>query len=641
MTRSITPGARASRAPDPLRGLLSLLGLLVASPHASAATTALTQLSIEELGQIEVSSASRRPERLEDAPAAVVVITRDQIRRAGVTTLAEALRLAPNLQVARITSSDYAITARGGNGPSANKLLVMIDGRTVYTPLHSGVFWDAQDTLLADVDRIEVASGPGGTLWGANAVNGVINVVTRSSKDTRGTLVEPVIGTDDRGLSLRHGWGDGDTSVRVYAKRFLHDHTQTADGTPVADAWANNQAGFRADGGRPVSAWTLQGDAYDGRAQVPASPDRHVSGGNVLGRWTSERGSGGWQVQAYLDTYRRDQPGLFTERLDTFDIDVQQQLRWGDRHEFVWGGGLRRQHDRTSASPLFAFVPADSRLTLANVFAQDTLALAERVKLTVGLKLERNSFTGLEVQPNVRIAWKRNAQSLAWAALSRAVRTPSRLDRDFQVFVNLGPPYNGRLLGGPGFMSERNTAWEIGYRGQPTPRLSYSVNAYHHEYTRLRSIEPSGADYVLGNGIAGHATGLEGWGSWQVDQAWRVGAGLTLLNERLRFSPTSRDPGSPDIGGDDPKHQFQLRASWNGPRALALDVGLRHVGALPSPAVPAYTAVDARLAWSPRPDLELSLTGFNLFDARHPEFGAAPGRSELGRRFLLRASWAL
>ncbi|WP_280156190.1 TonB-dependent receptor [Piscinibacter sp. XHJ-5] len=611
--------------------------------EVAATPAALSRLSIEELAEVEVMAVSRRSQRLADAPAAVYVITRDQIRAGGMTTLPEALRLAPNLHVARSSSHTYAISARGFNSESSNKLLVMIDGRTVYTPLHSGVFWDVQDMPLNDVERIEVISGPGGTLWGANAVNGVINVVTRSARDTAGSVVEAVGGNDDRGFSMRHGVRVGDGAARLYAKRFDHDGTQRADGSTVADAWKHTQAGFRADVGAPASAWTLQGDAYEGKAQVPGLPERRVSGANALARWSRQLGAREeLHLQLYLDTYKRRQPGLFTEDLDTVDIDAQHQFTWRRAHDVVWGAGLRHQRDHTAAGPLFAFVPADSRLRLFNVFAQDTVSLAERWKLTFGLKLERNSYTGLEHQPNLRLAWKRDEQSLWWAAVSRAVRTPSRLDRAFQVFVPLPAPYGGSLAGGPNFVSESLTAFEVGHRAQPGASTSFSVNAFYNRHQRLRSIEPAGAGaFVIGNGVQGHVSGVEAWGSHQVSASWRVHAGLSLLSEDLRFAPGSADPGLPTTGGNDPRHQFQLRSSWSLPRGVLLELGLRAVGALPNPAVPAYTALDARVAWSPRPDLELSLTGFNLPDERHAEFGAPPARSELGRRILLRALWSL
>ncbi|HEX6707324.1 MAG TPA: TonB-dependent receptor [Albitalea sp.] len=623
-----------------LATLASVQAAVAAPPDLLAAErspAALARLSIEELADLQISTVSKRPQRLADAAAAVYVITRDQIRQSGVAGLPEALRLAPNLQVARVSASSYAISARGFNDASANKLLVMIDGRSVYTPLHSGVFWDVQDVPLSDIERIEVVSGPGGTLWGANAVNGVINIVTRSARDTLGSSANLLAGNDERGLTLRHGLAlAGDAALRLYAKQLRRDPSQREDGSTLNDAWERTQAGFRADGGSPASAWALEGDLYDGSADVQSQPQRRVSGGNLLGRWTRES----VQIQLYLDSYKRRQTGFFNEDLDTVDLDVQHQVAWRAGHELVWGGGVRRQHDRTETGSLLAFVPVDSQLTLANVFAQDTISLSERVKLTLGLKAEHNSYTGIEYQPNVRIAWKHDGQSLMWAALSRAVRTPSRLDRDFHVLVNLGPPYNGRLLGGPSFQAERLTAWELGYRAQPTVTTSFSVNVFRHDYTRLRSIEPDGnGDLVLGNGVQGRTTGLEAWASQQVDEGWRLHAGLSLLNKRLSFAPGSRDPGSPDISGNDPCHQFMLRSGWSLPHGLSLDLGLRSIGALPSPAVPGYTVVDARLAWAPRRDVELSLAGFNLFDRRHVEFGAGPDRSAFGRNVLLRLLW--
>jgi iron complex outermembrane receptor protein len=612
-----------------------------AAPVASEVRSAarLSTLSIEELAEIEVSSVSKRPERLADAAAAVYVITHDEIARSGALTIAEALRLAPNLQVARINASTYAISARGSNNSSANKLLVLIDGRTVYTPLHSGVFWDTQDVLLEDIDRIEIISGPGGTLWGANAVNGVINIRTRSAQQTRGSFAQATAGSDERGVGARHGLGLGDdTSVRLYAKAMRHDASRNAAGAELGDAWNLNQVGFRGDGVRSASQWTLQGDTYQGRAQATGSPDRKVSGANLIARWNRDMGDGAaLQVQAYLDHYSRSQPGLFTEDLDTFDIDLQHSVPLGSGHELVWGGGLRQQHDRTTGGALLAFVPADSRLRLGNVFVQDTMPLAERVKLTLGVKLERNSYTGLEVQPNVRLAWKVDERRLLWSAVSRAVRTPSRLDRDLFIFVNLGPPYNGTLNGGADFVSERLTAYEIGYRAQPTASTSYSISAYYNDYDRLRSIEPDGAGtFVLGNKVLLRAAGIELWGNTQVNDRWRLTFGYSRLQERWRFAAGSADPGSPSAGGNEPRYKATLRSTFTLPRDISLDLGLRVIGALPNPPVPSYVALDLRIAWQMSPDVELSIAGFNLTDAAHVEFGSGPAASEVRRRVSLR-----
>jgi len=608
----------------------------VAGPAPSAA--GLSRLSIEELADIVVSAVSRRPERLADAAAAVYVITSDDIQRSGALTIPEALRLAPNLQVARITSNSYAITARGSNSSSANKLLVMIDGRSVYTPLHSGVFWDAQDLMLANVERIEVISGPGGTLWGANAVNGVINIVTRSARGTLGMLVRASAGTNERSVGVRLGWKLGeDAAVRVYAKASSYDATHTASGAQVADAWNMKQLGFRSDGARTGVDWMLRGDVYEGSAKVAANPDRRISGASMVGRWHRELDEdSALQVQAYLDRYSRKQPGLFTQDLSSFDLDVQYQLGWGQGQELVLGGGVREQRDRTTGSAVLAFVPADSRLSLVNTFVQNTTPLSDRLKLTLGVKLERNSYTGLEVQPNLRLAWKIDERKLLWSALSRAVRTPSRLDRDFHVFINLAPPYSGRLLGGPDFVSERLTAFELGYRAQPTPQTSFSISAFHNDYDRLRSVEPAGnGAFVLGNGVGLRASGIEMWGSVQVNDNWRLSAGYNRLHERWRFLSGSADPGRPSAGGNDPRYQASLRSNHTLPRDVSFDVSLRAVGALPNPAVPSYVALDARIAWVIRPGIELSLAGFNLGDSRHVEFGSGPNASQLPRRFLL------
>lgn len=614
-----------------------------AADTAMAAIADLSRLSLEELAQIEVSSVSKRPERLADAAAAVYVITREDIRRAGASTLAEALRLAPNLQVARSSSHTYAISARGFNSTSANKLLVMIDDRSVYTPLHSGVFWDVQDVVLADVERIEVVSGPGGSLWGANAVNGIINVITRSARDTEGSLVHAAAGTQERLLALRQGLRTGDAaSMRLHAKVLDVDNTVRADGSEVGDDWKHRQLGFRADGGPAASAWTLQGDVYEGMARVPGSPERDVAGANLLGRWDRELGGGSaLQVQAYIDRYERTQPGFFTEQLLTYDLEAQHRVAWG-RHELVWGGGYREQRDETTGGALFAFMPADRRLRLANLFAQHTLSLNPRTRLTLGLRAERNDYTGVELQPNVRLAWKTPGEALLWGAISRAVRTPSRLDRDFFVFVDLSPPYSGPLMGGPEFTSERVTAYELGYRGRPSAKTSFSASIFYNDYDRLRSVEPDGAGaFVLGNEIEGRSVGLEAWGSMQVNEAWRLAAGVNLLRQRLRFTPQSADPGAASAGGNDPRWQLSLRSSHTLTERLALDVGLRAVAELPAPPVPRYAALDARLAWTLRPGFEVSVSGHNLLDDSHPEFGSPPGRSEVRRSLSLRALWQL
>ena len=421
--------------------------------HAAAATSELTELSLEDLMNIEVTSVSKKPERLSDAAAAVYVITREDIRRSGYTSIPEILRLAPNLQVARVNSSQYAITAQGFNSTTiANKLLVLIDGRSVYTPLFSGVFWDVQDTLIEDIERIEVISGPGGTLWGSNAVNGVINIITRHSRDTTGALVSLGAGTEELGAGVRYGAKLGENAtLRVYGKGFNRDNTVRGNGTNVEDSWKKGQLGFRTDWARGSDAFTLQGDGYTGTIDQ-VGDDSSISGANLLARWNRTlQGGSALQVLGYFDRTRRVSPGTFGELLDTYDIEAQHRFQLGASHDIVWGGGYRLMHDAVTNSAVLAFLPNVRVLRLANGFLQDSIALRERLNLTLGVKLESNSYTGLEVQPNARLAWKFRDDALLWSAVSRVVRTPSRLDRD--LFAPGSPPFL-MLNGGPDFKKE-------------------------------------------------------------------------------------------------------------------------------------------------------------------------------------------
>jgi iron complex outermembrane recepter protein len=606
-----------------------LLACFVGSVSAQTiAASSLADMSLEELANLEVTSVSRHTERLADAPAALYVITGEDIRRSGVTSLPEALRLAPNLEVARIDSHQYAISARGFNNSIGNKLLVLIDGRTVYTPLFSGVFWDAQDTLLEDIERIEVISGPGATLWGANAVNGVINVITRHASETGGTLAEAGAGNKERGIAARHGFDLSGGAMRIYAKAFDRDHTVRADGSPVRDEWRNTQGGFRGDWG----GLTLQGDLYKGSIQQPVGDDISIAGGNLLGRITR----GNLQAQLYYDNTQRDMPGTFSERLNTFDAELQHSFQATPDQLVTWGGGHRRAYDRVANSTQLAFLPDKTTLRWTNVFAQDEIALGKQWRLTLGSKLESNVYTGTEFLPSARLAWKLDPQQLLWTAASRAVRAPSRLDRD--LFAPAQPPF--LLAGGPDFRSEVAKVYELGYRAQPSARLSYSVTGFYAQYENLRSVERAGSVFVLGNNMEGYGKGVETWGTFQATRNWRLSAGALLLDQDLRLKPDSTDTTGVSAAGNDPKHQFSLRSSLDIAGNKHFDVMARYVGELPNPNVPAYTAVDARYAWQVRRELELSVTAQNLFDHGHAEFGTPSTASEIERAVFVRLKWS-
>ncbi len=600
----------------------------------------IADLSIEELGNIQITSVSRHAERLSDAPAAIFVITGEDIRRSGATRLAEALRLAPNLEVARVSASSYAISARGFNNTVANKLLVLIDGRTVYTPLFSGVFWDAQDVMLEDVERIEVISGPGATLWGANAVNGVINVITRRASDTQGAFAYGHAGDLERGYGARYGGAEGKVSYRAYGRVFDVFNTRTADGTTLSDGWSKGQVGFRADWGTTANGFTLQGDGYRGSLDQVTDQNSHISGANLLGRWNRDlAGWGSLQVQANVDQTERDIPGVFAEHLNIFDFEFQHGLNAIGRHRLTWGGGYRYGYDHVSNSAVLAFLPANQRMRWANVFAQDEIALQENLRLTLGAKLENNYYTGTEPLPSARLAWKLQPQRLVWGAVSRALRAPSRIDRDLFTIVQL-PAGLTPLNGGPDFVSEVVKVFEIGYRDQPLPQATYSISLFHNIYDKLRSVEPApGGSVVLGNKMEGTGDGLQAWGSYQAARSWRLSAGAFFLRQRLRLKPDSGDTLGVSAAGNDPAHQWLLRSSLDLPNRTELDIGVRRVGALPSPSVPAYTAVDVRYAWRLLRELELALVGQNLFASSHAEFGNAATRSEMARGAYAKLRW--
>ena len=620
--------------------MLGLPAWAVAQPTASS----LADLSLEDLANLEITSVSRRAERLADAPASVYVITAADIRRSGATSLPEALRLAPTLQVARIDASQYAISARGFNNSIGNKLLVMIDGRTVYTPLFSGVFWDQQDVMLEDVERIEVISGPGATLWGANAVNGVINVITRAARDTQGGLVSAGVGNHEDGAAARYGGALGENGhYRVYAKASQLQNTKTAAGAAVADGRDFGQVGFRADWRAGRDGFTLQGDGYQGRSESRAPflgvlPIGRIetSGMNLLGRWTrSLDGGGDFQVQAYFDRTEHQDPLLYRPRSDVVDLQFQHGIPLASQ-KLLWGAGYRRAHDDIQNGVFFGFVPRSRGLDWANVFFQDEIRLAPSVDLTLGVKFESNDYSGVETLPSVRFGWKASERSLVWAAASRAVRAPARLDHDIRSPGN--PPFV-IIRGGDTFDSEVANVLELGYRAQPARALSYSATAFVHQWDRLRSGQPAPA--VVQNRMEGDTYGFEGWASWQALPSWRLSVGGMSLRKHLRVEEGSTDPVGPSALGNDPEFQWTLRSAFNVTANQDFDVAVRRVGALPTPSVPQYTALDLRYAWRAQRDLELSATLTNAADPEHPEFNAAPGRSEIPRALYLQARWAL
>jgi iron complex outermembrane receptor protein len=632
--------------------LLALIALAALPSHGAASVPQdpervepeeLKSLSIEELMEIDVTSVSRRSERVSQAAAAVTVITGEDIRRSGVTTLPEALRLANALHVARADGRTWAISARGFNITTANKLLVLIDGRSVYTPLFSGVFWDVQDIVLEDVERIEVIRGPGATLWGANAVNGVINIISKSARQTQGGLVNAGAGNEERGFgAVRHGGTLGErTWYRAYGKHRSVDPLALASGGSAEDPLRITQGGFRVDGERSDrDSFTLQGDVYQGRIGELVRSDTDVDGGNLLGRWTrrfSEASS--LDLQVYWDRTHRLVPTQFEEHRDTWDVELQHRLPFGGRHDLVWGLGYRSSSDDVESAPTLAWVPGRRDLDLFTAFAQDEISLIpDRLRLTLGARLESHEIAGTEVQPTVRVAWIPEERQILWGAVSRAVRAPTRIDEDIRFLS--GPVVV--LQGNPDFDFEKVVAYELGYRIQPRASTSVDLVAFYNVYDDLRSQErPASGPPIpitLGNELNAETRGGELRLNLQAAPWWRLYSSYTYFQKDLSLDPGSTDPTDGRSEGNDPDSRYALRSYMDLPGRLELDAWLRYVDRLPQPRVPAYTELDLRLGWRATDRLELSLVGQNLLDEQHAEFWTAVPK-EVERSFYGKATW--
>ncbi len=607
--------------------------------------TQLTQMSLEELANVEVTSVSKGAQSLASAPASIYVITGEEIARSGVTSIPEALRLAPNLQVAQISSQEYQISARGFGGNLeaqnfSNKILILIDGRSVYNPLFSGVAYDAQDVLMDDVDRIEVISGPGATLWGANAMNGVINIITRSAQATEGALLRIGAGNLETAGSARYGASFGtDNAFRVYAKGFDRGPSELVNGDSAGDRWHKAMTGFRVDLGNESSAdrFTIQGDYQEATENQSGFGDVDFSQADVLGRWVRQGRRLETRLQIFVDRTERDRPpsGVGFE-LDTYDLDFQQSASVAERHRVVWGLGRRYNDYEIGNTPGLSFAPPARRLELTNVFAQDTIALGASFELTAGIKFEENSYSGSSMLPDLRLSWTPNAEALVWAAAARAIRAPTPFDVDVEERLNSVL----FIRGNADFRTEKVDAYEIGYRSQPSDSVSWSLSTFYNDYDDLRTIEPAVGGFLplrWDNLMEGHTYGVEFWANIQVRSWWRLSPGLRTLTKRLRFSAGASELLGTEQAGNDPRFRAQLKSRMEFGR-WSVDAMLRHVDELPSPANPEYTELSARLSWRASESLELALSGFNLLDQRHSEY-AVPTARAIPRSVYAEARW--
>jgi iron complex outermembrane receptor protein len=587
--------------------------LAIAAVAAAGSADQLQDLSIEELSQIQVTSAGKREEPLSQAPASLFVITNQDIIRQGATSLPEVLRLAPNLDVQRIDARQYAVTARGFQGyETANKLLVQIDGRSIYSTLASSVFWDLFDTPLEDIDRIEVISGPGGTLYGANAVNGVINITSKDARDTIGLLTRGTGATLEQTGLVRYGAPIGvDGAIRVYVEGWNRQGFPSSGRRVIRDGGEGWQTGFRSDFGAGSHQLTLQGDVF--KHYYDSGAKDGDDGQNILGRWTRIGDDGSQtQVQGYYSRFAR-QFTLVFDRLETSDISIQHNRTEG-RHAIVFGGGARMVRDKfVNDLNIFKLAPQSKRLWIFNAFAQDRVDLGSGVSATAGLKLEKTTFTGVELLPSFRLAWSSTTGHLLYASAARALREPSRIDRDLTA---------PGILDGSRFQAEKLTALELGYRGRPSRDVSVSIAAFYNLYDDLRSTATTPITIFpvrLANGIKGHSFGVEAWANAQVTNWWRLSAGISTLDKNFHLKPGQVDIQKFISLGNDPDYHLQAGSRFDLTPTLGFDIQVRRYGSRPDPHVPAYTDADARLGWRVGDKVELYLAGNNLLHDSRPE----------------------
>jgi iron complex outermembrane recepter protein len=626
-------------------------------------------LTLEQLVNVKVTSVSKEETDLFTSPAAISVVTADDIRRLGISSIPEALRLVPGMDVAQINASQWAVSSRGFNAEFGRDLLVLIDGRTVYSPSTAGVYWDAQDVVMEDLDRIEVIRGPGATLWGANAVNGVINVISKSAKETQGLLISTSAGSlEQDGATVRYG-GELASNLyyRVYASRSDVSDFTDSNGKGAGDAWNSTLGGFRADWEPPSqNILTLQGDYYYSEAAQPVeqvtlappaisliSASEFNQGGNILGRWTHDvSDSAQWTLQTYYDHVEQN-TGFGIEYLNTYDIDLHDRFSLGSWNDVVWGAGYRYQAVEDTPTFELGWTPDTQHIKLFNVFGQDDITLApDRLHLILGSKLEDNSLVQWEYEPNARLLWTPTKNQTIWADVSRATRTPSLFELDARVNVAAfqtgpsSPPALVSVFGNPDSTAEKLLAYEVGYRAAPTKNLSFDITGFYNVYNHLLIQVPNATvieasptpphlliSSTYQNAGSGDTYGVELSSQWRVVEKWRLMASYSWLGTGL--TPSSDFPQSPH-------QQFQVRSYFDLPYHLELNGAVYVVGRNTSPLsvgfeeIPSYVRADLGVTWRPRKWLEIGIWGENLLQSEHIEYASqqTPALTEIPRSVL-------
>jgi len=618
----------------------------------------LTEVSLEDLMNIRVTSVSKKEQKLAKAGAAIYVINQEDIRQSGATNIPDLLRMVPGIHVAQINAHTWAISIRGFTDKYGDKVLVMIDGRSVYSPLSSGVDWDQQDVPLEDIDRIEVIRGPGGTVWGANAVNGVINILTKSSKATPGGLMSAGAGSREaaQGLLQYGGGAGGNGTYRVFGDYANLGNSPAPTAEPVTDGWHKSHVGFRSDWElSPKDTMTVQGDLFQSREaqtidtlltndlprEAIFDDQITVGAGNVLGRWDHTLSNGsGTSLQVYYDGYHRRERGIGEGR-NTVDVDFEHHLTLGSRNHIEWGGGYRVTSDDITPGYAVRYIPAQRTDNLFSAFVQDEISLTSSLSLTLGTKVEHNSYTGLEYEPSAQLVWSLTDRQTLWASASRAIRQPARADFNIRADVALIPLDGGgfgivELTGTPDRKAERLYDFEVGYRAQVNPRLSLDITTFSSYYHGLQTQEPGDPFFtmdppplhllipvIFDDNAHAHNYGAEVFANWNVTHRWRISPGYSFLQMHVAGDPSTQDPAAGEIANETPKHQFQIRSFVNLTRNLEWEAAVFQVGGLKDGGngpTPSYTRLDSRLGWRVGESIELSIVGQNLLSPAHAEY---------------------
>ena len=676
----LTPAApRLQKKRVSFSGFLTLTAAAVGLAHGQTAAPDFGDTDLEKLINMKVTSVSRKEKSLALSPGAIFVITQDDIRRSGLSSIPELLRLVPGMDVARIDANKWAISARGFNERFADKMLVMIDGRSVLSPLSSGVYWDAQDTILEDIDRIEVVRGPGAALWGANAVNGVINIFTKTAKETQGALLTVSAGTEGRTTnSVRYGGEAGRRGYyRLFAKNDNVSDSTNDSGVRAGDSFRMLRGGFRADWNLSTrDTFTINGNFYRGNAgqttdgilslSNPLSATfgsrTALTGGNFESRWShasSDRFD--TSIQMYVDGERRDQTRVLSDFRKTMDLELLQHFSAPHGNELTWGGDYRHDIDDTRGSAIVSFSPANRSTNLFGIFLQDEFMIRpDSIWLTVGSKLEHNSYSGFALQPNLRALWAPRRNQSVWAAFSQAAENSARTDADIRVtgspsFDTAGRPTVETHMGTVGLPPESVQAFELGYRARVNQRFELDLAGFSNRYMNRHTHEPiapflagdPGSPYtvlptITASKIRGETRGAELSLTTQVSKTWKVVSGYTLFSIHLHTASDSGDDSTvPDTEGGSPRQQFQIRSFWDASRKLACDTAFYLTSRLPGPEVPSVARLDFNLIWHLTPKWDLTAGGQNLLDRRHFEFGSGDlvNAAPVSRNLFTKLTW--